>query len=294
MTAPQTAALADLIPGPEAGFPAGQCWEIRWPGVGAAAAGAAALAAARPDLVVFRLDDHAWIEGPRPFAGWGDVAACTLEPWADGLRQVGEIADAIGAAALPPPVTRRRRTVWDEEQGNSIDLDRYRAAAPFWRDSRRERVSGPQMVSLLVDTCGNSHRSGRDLFFRGGLCVALARILEDAGYAVEVAAFNASAGAYADGAHVLQRFEVKAAGDQIDAGAVAVACSGWFFRTVGFGGFLAPLRPMNPWLGSHREPTPAMVARLAVGAEPWLVAGVYDLESAVALARTLLARLAAE
>ncbi len=94
---------------------------------------------------------------------------------------------------------------------------------------------------MIVNVGGNCGTRHRNLLWRGAAAVALTRLLEEAGYRVELwAAVKVT--------RVWQRKDkfdtavmdavcLKRAGDPLDESTLISAVSGWFFRTVTFRGW---------------------------------------------------------
>lgn len=226
----------------------------------------------------------------REFRTFDDVIKAVDSTWNEGVADVDRMAGEL-ERSLPAPVEVKRRRVWNEDAGDEIDVDRYRHAEPFFRDNAKRPQVGPRVVSLLVQVGNNCQFSSESLKWRGAACVALARVLEAAGYSSEIQCFSLAARAASpiiradvDGANIATVCNLKNAGDALDISALVNATSGWYFRTVVFGSYVVLNRRLDSVLGFMQEANDATAAFLSRGVKPWLVSGVYDYRSALALA----------
>lgn len=243
-------------------------------------------------LATFDLYDHQWIG--RKFAGWDDVIKAVDGTWTEGVDKIEELAARIGRENLPRPTVIRRRREWNDIGGAEVCLDRYRAGDPFRRDAVKVRTHGPRVITLLTQVGENCDMSSEALFWRGALAVVLARMIEDAGYRAEIKAFSQVERTWADGTGLLNPVVLKEAGDPLDIGSLANATSGWFFRTVSFASFLIPGKPLSWGLGRAINMTPEAAAFMCGDAHRWELNGVFNMDTAVKLARKLLQQLVLE
>jgi hypothetical protein len=248
--------------------------------------------AGRTDLYPFNFFNRAEFVG-RNFSTFAEIVKATDNVWTLGVDRVEEMSRELEREELPRPTVIKRRRVWDETAGDEIDFDRYRAADPYFRDSKRQHASGPRVITIIIQLGQNAGMKSDDLFWRGALAITLARIVEDAGYRTEIIAFTSGAGTTQNPqcGNVLSSVRLKEAGDMLDVSSLVNVTSGWFFRTVSFASWTVPGERLSEGLGSMIEATPEMVAYLAPGARPWVVSGVYNKENSLRLARELLATL---
>jgi len=285
--------VVEILPAATAGFPSychGNAYRLRFAGASDMVRVAAAGVNRRECRLNLDVTDAGWIG--RKFNDFGDVVKSVEGTWQAGCDRVEELARELEREELPRPTVVRRRRVWDEFAGDEIDVDRWKAGEPFFRETTKVRASGPRVISLLAQLGANSHMESEAIFWRGALAVTLARIVEDAGYRSEISTFAMTPGAPQ---HVLTTCELKGAGDALDVSSLVNVTSGWFFRTVMFASWTAPGKALEDCLGSMLEYAPAKaVEYLAGNARPWVIANVYNKASAVALAKTYLAQLVAE
>lgn len=275
------------------GFGSGNAYHIAFDGAGDMVRTAMA-GADRRDLYDFHFFNRAGFIG-RDFSTFEEITRAVDSMWTHGIDRIEEMSRELERENLPKPTVVRRRRVWDDYAGDEIDVDRYRSADPYFRDTVRARTSGPRLISFLVQLGQNAWMESDALFWRGALAITLARIIEDAGYRSEITAFTMGANTVSGPTpHVLSSVRLKEAGDPLDIGSLVNVTSGWFFRTVMFASWTAPGEKLNGGLGQMVEAGPKAVEFLAPQSKPWLISAAYDKESALALARKLLAELVHE
>ncbi len=167
------------------------------------------------------------------------VIAAVHKPWTDGIEIVEQMLKDIADEKLPKPYSRRRRLRWNDEDGLELDIDRLRSGQPYWRRAQREASPGPTTVTILTDISTPSSRPSASILWRGAAAIALTRMLELAGYSVELRAFNHCTDAYprATDNNVLIDYRVKRADRKLNITSVVNAVSGWFYRTVVFSAY---------------------------------------------------------
>lgn len=216
-------------------------------------------------------------------------AACT-GAWDDGVRIVEKMVDGLATADLPTPVCRNRRTCFRADDGQEVCIDRLRSGQDFWRDSRRTPASGPTVLTICVQIGGRASLAARDLQWRGAAALAAASVLESAGFRVELWAVNQSGQTYTDGVGSFTAVRLKGASDPLDVPTMAVACSGWFFRTALFFARCQSSRMQDCTAGFPQTPSDELCSRF-VATDFELIADVFSEEAALAKARDLIERL---
>jgi hypothetical protein len=176
----------------------------------------------------------------RRFSGLHAAAEAAHKPWPEGLAIIEDMLQRLDDADLPQPVSRRRKRVHSEDDGDEVCVDRYlRGRDDLW-EARHKRVQrAPAVVTIATNlsaNCGVDHKS---ILWRGAAAVCLATLLERANYSADLwAVIHGRNGMAAgrDGAPCswVTAINVKQAGQTIDLGTITAAVSGWFFRTVGF------------------------------------------------------------
>lgn len=275
-----------------------ETWHIDFTGIGDMVR--VAMEGAERGLYEFSFFEHDdWIG--RKFRTLDDIRAAVDGTWAHGVDTVEALSRELEKEELPRPTVIRRRRVWDDYAGDEIDVDRYRAAEPYFRTNARVSTPGPRLITLLVQLGANSFMDSLSLFWRGALATTLARIVEDAGYRVEIVGFtmNESTTTNPQCGNTVTTFRLKESGDSLHVSSLVNATSGWFFRTVTFAAWTVPGERLSFGLGHMVEATPEVVDYIAGhgslgSAKPWVISGVYDKDAAVKLARELLATLVNE
>jgi hypothetical protein len=179
-------------------------------------------------------DDSFWPVPQINFPGrqgytWDAFKSFLRQPWPEAVKMIRKVSDAIRAAELPMPMSVKRRHRWSDSDGE-VDLDRALRGEPeMYRQTYRTRVRAPTNVAMLcnMDDASNVNPSG--LFFRSACAIAVADILEEHGYAVEMHLWCRGKGVYPD--PLPNQFStclLKAAGDPVDMDALGDSMSGWF------------------------------------------------------------------
>lgn len=168
----------------------------------------------------------------RTFASLSDLMAKTWQPWPEGVALVDSMVDELKACDIMKPVSRLRVRRWSEDTGDEMDLCRLRSGSPFWQESRRKVRSAPAVVSVVVNVATAYGYTARQAGWRGAAAVALAHLLESAGYRCDMWVMFAIAGGRFNGCsrRCATAINVKRAQDPLDINAAASAMSAWFFR----------------------------------------------------------------
>lgn len=234
----------------------------------------------------------------RDFAGWSDVYAAARSAWPDGLETLEKMLEEIDRCELPQPKSRRRRTRFQEDDGDELDYDRLRTGRAYWRTSRRETCRGPATITIIVDVGGNCKRASRDLLWRGAAAVALAQRLEEAGYRVElwaVARFNkskrTSRGPSSRGPwawSVFQAVCLKRPEDPVVPSTLIAAVSGWMYRTLFFRIMCLGHREVKGTLGQANIPQGADMELISNDPDRILIADAFIFDVAVGKIRNVL------
>lgn len=164
--------------------------------------------------------------------------------WQDGLDTLAEMMKQLRDVEMPSPVQRTRRTRFNEDSGDEVDHDRLRAGNPeFWRDSFRQPCYGSPVIvinAMIHMPCSLEHGQA---IWRGAAAIAMATILESAGYSVELWATNEviAGDKHCPGGDSAGRcfatVKLKAAGDPINESSLVNAISTWFMRTMFFSSY---------------------------------------------------------
>jgi hypothetical protein len=178
-------------------------------------------------------DNEAEFRG-RELASYDALGEAVLSEWQHGIELFDKMQSDIQAEQLPTPKSRRRTGVWSEDDGDDFNFDRFRTGAPFWRTSKRRSGNGPNVVTICVDVGGNCNIDHEALIWRGVAAVSAAKVLERAGYRVELWACCSLSGAFRDGFGLFMGVRLKRHNDRLDITSLINGISGWFFRSVLF------------------------------------------------------------
>lgn len=168
----------------------------------------------------------------RKFTSLEDLHRQTWQPWHEGVQLVESMVDELESCDIVRPVSRLRVRRWSEDTGDEMDLCRLRSGAPFWQESRRKVRSAPAVVSIVVNVATACSFSARQAGWRGAAAVALAHLLEAAGYRCDMWVMCAvsSSRFHRGPVKCASAINVKRAQDPLDIHAAASAMSAWFFR----------------------------------------------------------------
>lgn len=165
------------------------------------------------------------------------VKVALSQGWKEGADAIEELYGKM-AAALPRAIDVRRHRV-RADQGEELDIHAvYRGdLSRAWSHTTRALRHGTSLVRVIVDVCDNSGVRAEQLRWRGVAALALTRILQRAGYSVEIVAAMAGRGEATDAANdrAIQSVVVKPRHVVQDTNLLAavVALPG-FFRYYGF------------------------------------------------------------
>jgi hypothetical protein len=231
----------------------------------------------------------------RNLHNWAGVKRANRSAWADGLEVLERMLRDLDEAPIDRPKSRRRRTRFNEDNGDEVDYDRLRSGQPFWRTSRREFARGPATVTVLVDVGANCNVNHEDILWRGAAAIALAKRLEAAGYRVELWSICLSEYLWARGRSmdtaVMNAVCLKRPSDPLDESTLISAVSGWFFRTAHFRAWCSGSHRVHRALGHHRGPKPGELDHVSRDQNRIVIKGAFSYEAAVAKVREAIVNL---
>lgn len=218
--------------------------------------------------------------------------------WPRGMEMFDALKAKINPDDLPRPATIRRRHEWSEDAGEEASVDRWRQGEPYWLASKRRRVFGSQVVTVMIDTGASMDRESESITWRSIAGAVLVEMMEDAGYRVEVRCFDFSQYPFQDPA--APRFgiidwPVKRSGEPLDVQSLVNVASGWFFRIGVFASKHANPRVPSEGLGSVVElgSFGDLKSRLA-GKPVFVVENCFSLTSAKKQIASILSNFAAQ
>ncbi|MGD0653123.1 MAG: hypothetical protein ABSA16_02155 [Thermoguttaceae bacterium] len=239
-----------------------------------------------------RVEDHDCTQREsftgRRFSDWAEVYKATREAWPEGIEVLEKMLTDFGGTELPKPVSRKRKMRFAEDDGDELDYDRLRSGQAFWRYTRRANTKGPATITIMVDVAANCHVNHQDILWRGAAAVALTKILEEAGYRVELWLIDKTVGVWSkndrkydiDAMHAVC---LKRPSDVLDTSTLISAVSGWCFRTVFFRACCAGSHYIDSGLGHAQLPNNNDLDEVSRDAKRILIAGVWNYEDAVEL-----------
>lgn len=174
--------------------------------------------------------DAAWVG--RRFESVDGVRTATYSEWPKGLKLLNEMRDKL-AGKLPDSQCIRRVREWDEYDGDDFDQDRARNGETPWRATRRRAVSQTRSITIAFTYGANSGVKSDDMMWLPAAAVALADLLEKAGYSVKLIAVRVAKHSFVNRDDSAHSIVLKRDDQPVDESLLANVCTGWFFRTVG-------------------------------------------------------------
>ena len=231
----------------------------------------------------------------RDLCTWDQVLNAAKREWPEGLEVVQEMLYQLrDLKSELRPKSVRRRPRWADD-GDEIDNDRLRSGQEPWRVARRESADGPQTVVIFTNVSALGSVRHEDVLWRGAVATALADLLEEAGYRVELWGCRYTSRAYQDHSNLLQAYCLKRAEEPLDLAAVVNGVSAWFFRSAIFQAqYAEPKSRPASTMGVTLQLNPEMpeLTELARGARSVVIDGVWTKRDALRLAREALESLA--
>jgi len=231
--------------------------------------------------------------GERFPRGWAQVFGKLAGVWTEGLAILDKMLKQLGDAAIEKPVSRRRKVRFDETDGDEVDYDRLRCGQPMWRTSRRTSSRAPSTIAIVVNIATPASKDSDTILWRGAAAIILTKLLEAAGYRVELWATGYANRRFSsqknsrwdvDGFDVVR---LKAAGDPLDESTLIAAVAGWCYRTVWFRSYYATELQTKPSYGSPRSLNDTVIDEIvAPGHKRVRVENVWSFTEALALVRS--------
>jgi hypothetical protein len=225
----------------------------------------------------------------RAFERIEDVYEIVRQPWAEGLDIIERMAGELENSDVPRPQNKKRKPRFSESDGDEIDYDRLRTGRDYWRSTCRASSIGPQTVTIIIDLATAGNVSHANIQWRGAAALAMSRILEDAGFRVEIWAVSCFDKCYSDGFGVGTGICLKRPEDPLDISTLSAAISGWFFRTVIFRA--AAIGTKAPRGGLGVVGSCYQIGHEIDADDPIVISDVFSYAAAVRLARRALEKL---
>lgn len=162
---------------------------------------------------------------------WDEFYHFLETPWNEAVEKIESIVRVV-RKYVPAPKSVRRKVKWDDLEGE-VDVDRAMHGDPdYFRRAKRTRMTASRNVALvanLENTRYGATVNPSGLWFRSGVAIAVADMLEDAGYSCEVWVWNRGAKLFPPPNHYqFTAWKAKAAGMPVDMHAMADSMSYWF------------------------------------------------------------------
>lgn len=225
-----------------------------------------------------------------------DCLAMEQSPWEKGLKIIEKMITELDRAT-PAPSSRRRTRVWREDDGAEVCNDRLRSGQEFWRDCRRQNTSAPATVTIIAEMATACSVSANDILWRGAAAVAMANVLENAGYRVELIAAVTlgdliSNSREVGAVHAMSAVTLKRPEQPVDLASLTNWVSGWAFRTIWFSLFNQHGVPeMGYGSPANTSDTPELLDVLTPDQDRLVVSNCWSYDDAVRVAREQLAKI---
>lgn len=234
--------------------------------------------------------EYSWA-GRTDFTSWPEVLRLVDKPWEEGNRIVDGMLYQLQGIDLPVPRSIRRRCTWRQDDGD-FDLDRFVDGKDSFRGTLKRDMTGQQFITLAVHIGANGDTSAQCILWRGAIAVAMAKILEDQGYSVEIMGYDMGSGVFRSGHSLMSCTWIKRFEHPFDISAVINGLSGWYFRIINWASYYC-VKDQKVSYGFGRETVASeRILEIATGnPEAWQIRNVWSKEAAVGLARHYLERL---
>jgi len=134
--------------------------------------------------------------------------------WPQGAAMVEALAARV-QETLPPPKSRRRVRKWRED-GDELNIDRYRLGYDTpWRSMHRKLKSACGLVEVICSWGESCGATVEQLQWSGAAALALTDLLEKADYSVELALVAAMGGYHTVGTSLV-RVDLKRMGELVN------------------------------------------------------------------------------
>ena len=194
------------------------------------------------------IDDECWRgrAWPNEKEFWDSLQ----RPWEEGVKIFEELKSSVN---LPRPTGRRRKRRWREDEGDDVCPDRLNLGQPYWQGMRHVERPGSPIIRIMTDVSTSAGRNHSEVLWRGVTALVLTDRLEEAGFRVQLDAFNHVERGFKDNAGFLVSYNLKQPHMPLNENLLVNGIAGWFFRTVVFASYFSADLP-TPYgsLGSPR------------------------------------------
>jgi hypothetical protein len=186
----------------------------------------------------YKYDPSSWepCNVERPFTTWENALEQLSTASPKNIEQLESVQSEI-QAAMSVPKSRLRRARWNEDDGE-LNVDRWFAGDAAYRQPYRVHTRGPAVVSVVCNLDGSVNDGAGPIFWRGASAIAVADLLETAGYGVDLVLWCKGHSVYVfPKGEQLSICRLKEAGDPMNRDSLLTGLSAWFLRTAVFGSF---------------------------------------------------------
>lgn len=242
------------------------------------------------DPTLYDFKDQSFVFGRsgdgREIRSWHDFKAFAAQSWERGYRVFQEFVTRLTDAALPDVKSKKRKTTYGEE-GDDVDFERMRQGEAFYKKTEREDSMGVTTMTIIIDTTTPGCVASDDILWRGAVAIALAKVLEEKGWSVEIWVVNGSTLYDDEDTSVYTSCCLKRCTDPLDTSTLINTISGWFYRT----GIFTLLRTIcakrgkkpDDGLGYPQTPTDEDLDTLSTDPIRLYSAGVFTFDGALSL-----------
>jgi len=228
----------------------------------------------------------------RAFSSPEHIFRSVDEFWGDGVKTIESMIEKVESTDIIRPLSRRRKRAWSGVEGDDFDYDRFQAQSPYWRSFKRGLRRGSSFELVTVDVGTTAYFSPDDILWRGAAAIVLAKILEASGRRCQIVTVNKTNRVYTAVSSLLASVVIKNASDSVNVNELAIAVSGWFYRTIIF----LSRATMNNSVGSiggvgGSVPPSASEIQELVGYPSFHIENVWSERAAVDLVRSHLSKL---
>ena len=227
----------------------------------------------------------------RQFNSFDDVFNAVNELWIDGVEIVESMIEKIESTNITRPLSRRRKRAWSDTEGDDFDYNRFQTQSPYWRSFKRGLRRGSSFELVTVDVGTTAYVNADDILWRGAAAIVLAKILEGSGRRCQIVTVNKTNDVYYNKS-LLASVVIKDARDSVNMNELAIAVSGWFYRTIIFLSRVTTNKSvgMVGGIGGSEPPSTVEIKEL-VGYPSFHIENVWSEESAINLVRSHLLKL---
>ena len=150
--------------------------------------------------------------------------------WDEAAREIAALPDFSTPARCAKSVK-----VWNDEDGDDGDYERYKSELPFLH--RRKKITGggqSRIVKILTSVSEHSAVKWQSMKWKTISACKIADSFESAGMRTEIIGFSASYNAFHGGEDSELFYTIKKAEEPLNIGLVANCLSPWFFRCIVF------------------------------------------------------------